>query len=136
MNDVLLFIHWKSATEIWSFVRGRIGVPTHQIWYLYAALQLLYSGTPERTPLGTNILSVIASVPNSGASGIFSVGVARVVRLFEYNVAVFSELSIDSLVERSTIPHQVHLWIAQPNSTQVVLQTSARSQRSKTFRFA
>ena len=82
-------------------MKGRIGVPTYRIWYLYAALQLLHSGSLlQRAPLGTNILSVIASVPNSGASGIFPVGVARVVRLFEYNVAAFSELSIDNLVEK------------------------------------
>ena len=46
-----------------------------------------------RTPLGSNILSVIARCPYPGASGIFSVGVVLLNRAVEYNVAVFSELS-------------------------------------------
>ena len=47
-NDVLLFYRQR-ATEpkIWSFVRGRIGVPACQIWYPYAALQLLYKQRPK-----------------------------------------------------------------------------------------
>ena len=47
-NDVLL-LHRQSAAEpeIWSFVRGRIGVPPYRIWYLYDALQLLHKQSPK-----------------------------------------------------------------------------------------
>ena len=42
-NDVLL-LYRPSAAEpkIWSFVRGRIGVPAYRNWQFHAALQLLY----------------------------------------------------------------------------------------------
>ena len=60
---------------------------------MYRQKEISYSGTfLYRTPLGTNILSVIARCPNSGASGIFPVGMVLRNPVVEYYVAAFSEL--------------------------------------------